>query len=111
MSVQATRRRERAFEEFARRVEDELGETVSDIILFGSTARGEATETSDLDVLLVMKNPIQVELRETVSEVAFDVGLDYDVAVTYILQSKERFDSRQSDPFIQHVRREGRPYG
>lgn len=111
MSVSATRRRERSFDEFARRLREELGDAVHEIVLYGSTARGEATETSDVDVLVVVDGPIREDQREVVSRLAFDVGLEYDVAISYHVQSRERFESRRSDPFLQNVRRDGRFHG
>ena len=110
MSVSATRRREQAFDEFARRVEAALGDEVYEIVLYGSTARGEATETSDVDVLVVLEQPSESQ-RDVISRLAFDVGLDYDVAMSYHIQSKERFESRRTDPFLKNVRRDGRFHG
>lgn len=111
MSVSATRRRERSFEEFARRLQDELGDAVHEIVLYGSTARGEATETSDVDVLVVLGGAVGEHQREVISTLAFDVGLEYDVAISYHVQSRSRYESRRDDPFLRNVRRDGRFYG
>lgn len=108
---EATHRREQAFEEFARRVTNALGEEIYEIILYGSTARGEATETSDVDVLLVTEGTAEEDHRKTVSRLAFDIGLEYDVAISYHFQSKDRFESRQDSPFLTSVLSEGRSYG
>lgn len=111
MSVQATRRRERSFEAFAQRVEDALGEAVHEIILYGSTARREATETSDVDVLVVLEQPANEKQREAISTLAFEVGLEYDVAISYHIQSRERFEARRTTPFLKRVLRDGRFHG
>ncbi|RNC67329.1 MAG: hypothetical protein ED859_15015 [Desulfuromonadales bacterium] len=37
---------------------------VSDIALFGSQARGDATEKSDIDVLIKFEGDVQLEIRE-----------------------------------------------
>lgn len=111
MSVRATRRREQSFEAFARRVKDALGDAVQEIILYGSTARGEATETSDVDVLVVLEQTADGNPREVISTLAFEVGLEYDVAISYHIQSKERFETRQTAPFLKHVLQDGRFYG
>lgn len=105
MSVQATRWRERSFEAFARRVEDALGEAVHEIIHYGSTARGEATETSDVDVLVVLQQPATEEQGEVVSTLASEVGLEYDVAISYHVQSRERFEARRTTLFFKRVLR------
>lgn len=108
MSSQATRRRERAFEAFAESIYDELGGHVHEIILYGSTARGEATERSDVDILVVLESDVDTD---AISRLAFDIGLEYDVAITAHTQTKERFEARKDHPFLRNVRREGRSYG
>lgn len=110
MSVQATRRREQAFDAFARGVKDALGDEVHEIVLYGSTARGEATETSDVDVLVVLERT-DGNRREEISRLAFEVGLEYDVAISYHVQSRERFESRRTAPFLKNVLRDGRFHG
>lgn len=44
----------RALDELARAVRERFGERVSEIVLFGSYARGGAGEDSDVDVLVVI---------------------------------------------------------
>ena len=110
MSIQATRRRVEAFEAFAGDVKDALGDEVHEIVLYGSTARGEATETSDVDVLVVLERT-DGNQRAVISTLAFEIGLEYDVAISYHIQSKDRFESRRTDPFLKHVLRDGRRHG
>ena len=38
------------------RIRDKLGEDVLSIVLFGSMTRGEFTESSDIDVLIIARN-------------------------------------------------------
>ena len=46
-----------AVEEFVRRVLERYRDKIDSIILFGSVARGEAKEDSDIDVLIVTLTP------------------------------------------------------
>ena len=41
---------------FVERVKENQGDNLLKIILFGSVARGEANEDSDIDVLVILKN-------------------------------------------------------
>lgn len=108
MSDQPTRRRERAFEEFARAVENTFGECVHKLILYGSTARGEATERSDVDVLVVLNEETETE---ELFQLAFDIGVEYGVAIVPHLQTQDHFESRQDHPFLKNVLEEGHSYG
>jgi predicted nucleotidyltransferase len=111
MSTQATKRRQQAFEEFAQTVREELKEHIHEIILYGSTARGEATEHSDVDVLIVMDETPQREHRDSIFGAAFDVCLEYGVDVTPNIYSRSEFQKRREHPFLSDVINEGQAYG
>jgi predicted nucleotidyltransferase len=110
----ATRKRVRAFEAFAQAAQDARGEYIHDIILYGSVARNEATEQSDVDVLVVLNRdepPEELSKRPNkLSDLAFDVGLEYNVNISVHICSKKRFESYQDRPFLQNVLREGRSF-
>lgn len=108
------RRREQAFEAFAQAAQDAHGEHIYDIILYGSVARGEATERSDVDILVVLNEgdpPEELSTRPNkLSDLAFDIGLEYDVNMSLYIQKKELFESRQDRPLLQNVLRDGRSF-
>ncbi|MFC7190404.1 nucleotidyltransferase domain-containing protein [Halocatena marina] len=108
MSTQATRQRERAFEAFAQGAKEALGDDIHEIILYGSTARGEATEHSDVDILVILTT---TEEAETLYALAFDIGLEHGVVISPHIKTREKFESRKDFPFLRNVRREGRLYG
>ena len=47
---------QKTLELFVERVKENQGDNLLKIILFGSVARGEANEDSDIDVLVILKN-------------------------------------------------------
>lgn len=108
MSEPATSPHERAAEEFARRVRKSFDDSIHEIVLYGSTARREAGERSDVDVMVVLDETPTEQQRDELIEVAFDVCLEYGVEVIPNIQSKERFESRWDHPLMQTVREEGR---
>lgn len=108
MSDQPTQRRERAFEEFARAVEDTFADQLHELILYGSTARGEATERSDVDVLVVLDEETRTE---ELFQLAFDIGVEHGVAIVPHIQTREHFESRRDHPFLKNVLDEGRSHG
>jgi predicted nucleotidyltransferase len=52
--------------------------------VFGSRARGDATDGSDLDIFLVVDH-LDAGLREKISEVAWEVGFENDVVLSTFL--------------------------
>lgn len=96
-----------AFEDFAERVSDELEDSLDRLILFGSVARGEAWEESDVDVLVVVEDEEDIE---RVEELAFDVSAEYGVFIVPVVKSFEEFSSKKDSSFIREVERTGEPY-
>lgn len=55
----------RVVAEFARRVRARFGGRLARVVLFGSRARGDVTEESDIDLLVLLRAPIAEETRAT----------------------------------------------
>lgn len=55
-----------------------LGKRVKKIILYGSYARGDYNENSDIDIMILtdLTNEEIIEYRELVSNIAFDIEFD-----------------------------------
>jgi predicted nucleotidyltransferase len=77
------------------------------IILFGSQARGDAESDSDIDVMLVLKDPVQLddELKR-VTPVTAALSLEHNVVISTIYMSERRYASEQS-PLLNNARRDG----
>ena len=77
------------------------------MVLYGSQARGEAVEGSDIDVLVVLEGPVSPgeEISRTGTLVA-DLSLEHDVVVSCLFASAERYAEERS-PWLMNIRREG----
>jgi predicted nucleotidyltransferase len=62
-------------------LEDHFGSRVQEFAVFGSRARGDAHEESDVDVLVVIDG-FDVAERGALCEAAYDAGLDGDEYVS-----------------------------
>ncbi len=93
--------------EYRRRLAEIFGDELDSVILYGSQARGEAIDGSDIDVLCVMKRHLDYgEVLDRTSEVTAELSLKYDVALSTAFVTREDLDSRNT-PFLINVRREG----
>src|SRR5262245_63973828 len=71
------------------------GERLVDVVLFGSQARGDAIEGSDIDLLIVLKGKVsQFEEVARTSDFNASLCLKYDVLISRIFVSED--DYRQS---------------
>jgi predicted nucleotidyltransferase len=93
--------------ELRRRFEALYGERLVRMILFGSQARGDAEAGADIDVLVVLRGPVDPgqEIARS-GEVTASLSLKYDVVISRVFISAEQFSEEQS-PLLLNVRREG----
>jgi uncharacterized protein len=93
-------------------VKKELSQIYNDriisLILFGSYARGQETDASDIDLLLVLKGKVNKGKEiDFVIDTITDISLKYNTLISIIPVSEEDFISSNS-PLILNVRKEGR---
>jgi predicted nucleotidyltransferase len=94
-------------EQFRRGLERIYGARLAEVVLFGSQARNEAWSDSDIDVLVVLKGPVDPNLEiPRVSPLASGLSLRHDVVISCVYVSEEDFRADES-PLLLNVRREG----
>lgn len=92
--------------EYRQRLLDALGETLDSIVLYGSQARGDAVEGSDIDVLCIMKNPFDYgHLIQLTSEATAEISLHYDVVISRAFVTREEYNAQRT-PFLKNVLQE-----
>ena len=83
------------------------GDRLFSVILFGYHARGEATSESDIDVMIVLADPVNaVEERARMSSLFWYFLREYDELASIIPISKSRFLEGEIS-FLRVVKREG----
>ena len=95
---------------FCEQLKKLYGETLSGIILYGSCARGDFSEESDIDILVLLSvAPEKIgNERNKALDLTADLDMTYDVVLAPVFQSEEIY--RKYMPvsvFYQNVEREG----
>ena len=95
--------------ELRRRLEAIYGARLLRIILFGSTARGDADPGSDVDVLVVLTGPVDPseEISRTSDDIA-ELSCKHGESICCIFMDEIRFNTRNG-PLLRNIRREGVP--
>ncbi len=79
------------------------GERLSRVILYGSQARGEADEDSDIDVLVVLKGEVRPgEEIERCGNLTAALSLEYDTLISTLYMSEAAFEARK-EPLLDNV--------
>lgn len=83
------------------------GERLTSLVLFGSQARRDATTHSDIDVMIVLAEEIDIPLEnKRLSEFVAALCLEYDVVITHVWTGLQDWQTRQN-PLLINIRREG----
>ncbi|MGN7456223.1 nucleotidyltransferase family protein [Paenibacillus pasadenensis] len=67
-----------------------------ELILFGSKARGDHDEWSDLDVLVLVEDEKNWRNRELLSDIVYELNLQYGTHLTCILENADDWRSEET---------------
>jgi len=81
----------------------------SDVILYGSEARGSSTTNSDIDVLiLVNKNHLSFNDKLAITNPIYDIELETGIQISPLIYTKQQWENRPfKNPFYINVVNEG----
>ena len=81
----------------------------AEMMLYGSKARGEGEEDSDIDLLILVDGPVTREVKEEIVSIAYEVELTYDLVFGLLVESRSFWQSplAQTMPLHWNVDREG----
>ena len=97
-------------ESIAKLAKEVFGDKLHSVILYGSYARGDYDDESDIDIMILVDIPCE-ELwlyKKPILHLASDLGLEYDILVSPFIKDTETFDKYfDVMPFYQNVQGEG----
>jgi len=96
--------------EFSQRVKMILADKLSKVIMYGSYARGDNNENSDVDIMvLTTLTEDEIEKVETlIFDLAFDFQMEYGLDISVIVKNEEHFYHWLGAlPFYNNVEKEG----
>lgn len=86
------------------------GEKLDKIILYGSYARGDNTEESDIDIMIILNceaGEIK-KLRSVTAEMSSDISLEQEVFLSILLRDKKHYENNLNClPLYRNIAEEG----
>lgn len=83
---------------------------LSELIVFGSKARGDFDEWSDLDVLVLVKDEKNWRNRELLSDIVFEINMQFDTQLTCVLENTDHWRAEDESiwlPLKDNIEEEG----
>lgn len=103
--------RERLIVAFLERLQEREGDNLLRVILFGSVARGDAGEDSDIDVLVLVKKGNGLDLLDRIVEISVEADLEageYRTHLSPLAYGLEEFNEKQYViPFFRNIEKDG----
>ena len=92
---------------FQREIQKIYQQELSQLILYGSQARGDAKPGSDIDILVILKhgNNDQRKYQQVINLIS-DLCLEYEVLISCVYVSENQFLTEKS-PLLINIHREG----
>jgi len=93
--------------EFKEKLIELYKDQLVDVLLYGSFARGEQRDDSDIDIAVILKGDISpFKEIDRITEFSYDLSLKYSVLISIHPISDIDYSSRKY-PFILNLREEG----
>ncbi|MBW6537023.1 MAG: nucleotidyltransferase domain-containing protein [Mariniphaga sp.] len=84
------------------------GNSVQDVVLFGSQVRGDSNKYSDYDVLIILKNDYSGQDENKILDLCYDIDLKYDILLdVHIISINELETIRGKQPIFTNAIKSG----
>ena len=81
-------------------------EPQAEIWLYGSRARGDYTEDSDWDLIVIVPRELDYKQKQRISYPIYDLGMEIGELFTVFIYSKQQWEKYKFIPFRQEVEKD-----
>lgn len=93
--------------EVKKRLKEIYGDNLKDVILYGSYARGDFSQGSDIDLIILLgKMEQRMTERKKYFDAIWELELKYDMVISILPFKEEEYKTRRL-PIILNAKREG----
>jgi predicted nucleotidyltransferase len=89
--ISLTENQKSAIKEFKKRLRESFA--IVEMIIYGSTVRGESDDESDLDILIVTRIPLEREVRHQITDIACEINLRFDTNISTLVIDRDSWHS------------------
>lgn len=96
--------------QFSQQLKVILGDHLSKVIVYGSYARGDYQENSDVDVMILVDLTVEEikKIENEIYDLAFDIEMNRGIDISPIIKNEKQYEYWVDTlPFYRNVRKEG----
>ena len=98
----------RVLQEMSTKISNVYGKQLEKIVVYGSYARGEESEESDIDIVLYLREEDTDTLHEKMTDIVVDYELEQDKTISVIvIDNKDYSVWKEILPFYKNINKEG----
>lgn len=95
-------------ENLKKHLQKNYGDSIKDVILFGSQAQANASEHSDYDILIVLKNEYSGKDENEILDLCYDIDLKYNILIdVHLISEQEIATFRGKQPIFVNALKSG----
>lgn len=102
--------RNRILCEFRNKTKSIMGDSLKQMILYGSYARGDYGDNSDMDIMVLteLTDDRIIQIEDEIFDAAFDIELEYGVPISVNIKNEKHFKNWvNSLPYYSNIQKEG----
>lgn len=102
--------RNRILCEFRNKTKSIMGDSLKQMILYGSYARGDYGDNSDMDIMVLteLTDDRIIQIEDEIFDAAYDIELEYGVSISVNIKNEKHFKNWvNSLPYYSNIQKEG----
>lgn len=102
--------RNRILCEFRNKTKSIMGDSLKQMILYGSYARGDYGDNSDMDIMVLteLTDDRIIQIEDEIFDAAYDIELEYGVPISVNIKNEKHFKNWvNSLPYYSNIQKEG----
>ncbi len=91
-------------QDLKKHLQEKYANAINHVILFGSQAKGTATENSDYDILILLNRDYSHQDENTILDLCYDIDLKYNIIIdAHLLSLAELSTLRGKQPIFSNA--------